>query len=193
MKRRNFILLALVTLVGFSGGGLLVIYYFNDTPMVRILTGGFSFPMQVFIGIIYGIITGWTAKTIVESDFLQPVRAHYAKLMSPLELSNFDIILISLCAGIGEELFFRAGIQPLLGLWPTSILFVALHGYLNPMNLRLSLYGMAMTVIIAGMGVLFLQTGIVTAIVAHAVIDVILLKMIDTMPEDVPAEDRDNY
>ena len=62
-------------------------------------------------------------------------------LVKSMNLNFIDVVFLSVCAGVGEELLFRAGIQPLLGVWVTSVLFVSIHGYLNPFNWRISLYG----------------------------------------------------
>jgi uncharacterized protein len=40
---------------------------------------------------------------------------------------RWNLILVSVFSGVGEEAFFRGALQPLLGLVVTSILFGALH------------------------------------------------------------------
>src|SRR5690606_14751744 len=90
------------------------------------------------------------------------------------KLSRAGMLVLSLCAGIGEELFFRAGIQPFLGIWWTAILFVFIHGYLDPRNWRISIYGLVMVGIIAWFGYRFETIGIVAAMIAHAAFDFIL-------------------
>jgi len=42
-------------------------------------------------------------------------------------LSGTDIALVALLSGLSEELFFRGAMQPVLGIWITSIIFGALH------------------------------------------------------------------
>jgi uncharacterized protein len=130
---------------------------------------------QIALGIAYGCITAEGGWQIIRTKTLQPAVEKYVKLTSQLNLKTLDIIVISFCAGFGEELLFRASIQPFLGIAFTSVLFVALHGYLNPRDWRISIYGLYMTAVIAGMGWLFRETGILTAAIAHMVIDIILL------------------
>lgn len=179
MNKKALLLLALFTLIGFSLIGVLVMYIFHPSKLELILDHGMPWHLQILIGLAYGTLTGWTARSLIASDFMTPVREKYAGLLGNISLSPVEIIFISLCAGIGEEMLFRAALQPLLGLWFTSILFVALHGYLSPNDLRLSAYGVALTVVIAGIGVLFITCGIITAMVSHAMIDIILLFMMD--------------
>jgi hypothetical protein len=98
---------------------------------------------------------------------------------------NFAIIVgVSLCAGIGEEIFFRGVVQPLpyCGVWVTAIFFVAIHGYLNPMDWRISIYGVYMTILIAGLGYLTDYMGLTTAMVAHTMIDVVLFSYLTKEP-----------
>ena len=42
-------------------------------------------------------------------------------------LRGSDITWLALLSGFSEELFFRGAMQPVLGLWLTSVLFGALH------------------------------------------------------------------
>lgn len=124
------------------------------------------------------------------SDILKEVRRFFIKFLKPFQFRFIDIIFISFCAGIGEELLFRASIQPLLGIWITAILFVLLHGYLSIRDWHLTIYGIFMVFVAAGLGYLFRFPGIYSAIVAHAIIDIGLLWVIthqtteSTAPED---------
>ena len=56
-----------------------------------------------------------------------------------------------------------------------TILFVLLHGYLNPFNLPLTFYGVYMIFVIGVMGLMTEHFGILTAMIAHTLIDIILL------------------
>lgn len=113
---------------------------------------------------------------------LQNTRKFFSGLIGQLNLRFIDILFISFCAGAGEEILFRGAIQPYLGVWITAILFVALHGYINPFNWRISIYGILMCLIIAGIGYLNDHVGLTSAIAAHFMIDVYLFKMLLTQP-----------
>lgn len=75
---------------------------------------------------------------------LRPLRRIFDDLRaSPLEPvirrgSALALGAIAVSAGAGEELLFREGIQPWLGLWATSLLFGALHA-LSPAYFLLAL------------------------------------------------------
>jgi len=175
MNRRTFFLLGLLTLVGFSSVGGWVIEQFQDIRFISLFQTEIPWYTQIGIGLLYGIVTATGAWLIVQSDLLTDTRTFFARIIQQLRLSIFDILFISFCAGVGEEILFRGAIQPYLGIWITAILFVAIHGYLNPKNWRLSVYGIYMCLVIGGMGYLCDYLGITTAIAAHFAIDVVLL------------------
>jgi membrane protease YdiL (CAAX protease family) len=91
-----------------------------------------------------------------------------------MNLNLFDILFLSLCAGFGEELLFRAGlqlwVQPLIG----SVFFVAIHGYLNPKDWDTSKFGLLVLVFIIGVSYGFEWYGLWFSMVAHASYDFVL-------------------
>jgi len=173
---KNIRVLGYLTLLGFGLLGLAMTYFTREEGLPAFFSGHYPISIQILTGLFYGFITGYIAWIIVIQDFMNPVRKKYGKLIKSMNLSLGDIWFLSFCAGVGEELFFRAGLQPLLGIWITAILFVAIHGYLNPWSWRISIYGIILCFFIAGLGYLTEEVGIVSAIVAHIMIDVILLK-----------------
>lgn len=175
MSRKIFFLLGFATLVGFSSIGAVIIEKVLDKPFLSIFEQITPWYFQVILGIIYGLLTSWVAWQIVKSSLLTPVRGFFAELIQDLHLTNYEIVFISFCAGVGEEILFRGAIQPLLGIWVTAILFIALHGYINPFNWRLSIYGIVMCFFIAGLGYMYEYIGLISAISAHFAIDVVLL------------------
>src|SRR5579859_513035 len=54
--------------------------------------------------------------------------------------------LLALTAAIGEEIAFRGALQPVFGLWPTSILFAAIHlqYVLTPASLLILVVGLGL-------------------------------------------------
>ncbi len=115
---------------------------------------------------------------IINRDFFKAEKEYYKRKVAVFNLNYFNIILVSLCAGIGEEIFFRAALQPIIGIWPTAIIFVILHGYINPRNWRISIYGFFMIIIMLGIGYLYETVGLISVMVAHTVIDIILFNML---------------
>lgn len=191
MNKKAFTWLALITLFGFSGLGMLLIGLFQDNTFAQVFFAGWPWWQQIGIGLGYGAISAGIAYWLIQRKFMRELSVVYAGMFNAMELSFQDILFISLSAGVGEEILFRAGIQPFLGLWLTSVLFVAIHGYLDPRNWRMFLYGSVMTLLIAGIGLLFDTVGLISCMVAHFTIDVLLLllvRRIKLIPEEPPLD-----
>ncbi|MBL4655969.1 MAG: CPBP family intramembrane metalloprotease [Bacteroidia bacterium] len=148
---------------------------FHDQTLLQVFEKGANYWMQLIHGIIFGTLAATIIIGLMQLKFFSEVGTFFEDLLQSIQLRTFDIFAISLCAGISEELFFRATIQPWLGVWITSILFVALHGYLDPRNWKLSIVGCFMVLVAAGLGYLFIFAGIMAAIIAHMVFDLIML------------------
>jgi membrane protease YdiL (CAAX protease family) len=144
---------------------------------------------QFIAGLITGALAGAMAKFIISLRWMKNVSHTYANLFGNFRLSWSEIIFISSCAGIGEEILFRGAIQPLLGIFITSIVFVAIHGYLNPKKKALFVYGVFMTGVIAFIGWQAERYGLLLAIVAHTVIDVILLYDLQSTAEQIQSNE----
>lgn len=175
---RQLFMMGLGTLVLMGGFGLLLVVFFHDTSILSLLTSGLPLGLQLGAGLLIGLLSSGIALWLITRKFFFNQYAYYQKLIHTFTWNPFSIFFVSVCAGVGEELLFRAGIQPFLGIGWTSVLFVALHGYLNPTNWRISVYGIFMVGIIAGFGYLFEKWGIVTVMVAHTIFDWVLLTVL---------------
>lgn len=172
-----------------------VIAHYAEIDLWARWTGDAAFWKQILIGIPAGLVSGFLALLIIRREFMRGVRVRYARMIGELDLNWSEILFISMCAGVGEELLFRGVLQPLIGdllgsinagIVMTAFLFVAIHGYLNPRDWRISVYGAFMTLVIAGLGWLTELYGVWTAVIAHMLIDVILLA--DDSDDDLQEE-----
>lgn len=185
MQRRKILGLGWLTLFGFSALGIVVHLYWLNQPIKTLFEFKWNPGLQLGLGLIGGLFFGFGAWLIIRQKFFKDQRTKYSHLFSGLKLKTFDIWFISFCAGAGEEIFFRGGIQPWLGVEITAIIFVAVHGYLNPMNWRLSLYGLYMTAVIVLIGYMAQYFGLLTAIIAHMMIDVVLFTRFLEEPQTI--------
>lgn len=101
-------------------------------------------------------------------------------MIKKLKLNFWDCLLISICAGVGEELLFRSGFQFYLGPIITTVLFVAIHGYLNPWNWRMSLYGLIVLPFIFIISYGYYEFGLWFCIMAHTAYDFVLFRAVST-------------
>ena len=180
--------LAWVTLLGFPFIGWLILYFFRDEPLQIMFRDSSPVAVQLIIGIVSGTLLGFGARWLIKQPFLNQVGIKYARLIQNFGISTAGIWFVSFCAGFGEELLFRGAIQPLIGIWITAFVFVAIHGYLDPRDWKISAYGLFMTVAIAALGYLTEFFGIWTAATAHMMIDVVLfyyLTRLKIQPETI--------
>ena len=122
------------------------------------------------VGLVIGAITAAGAWWLLQWNFLIPVAERYARLLRPWISGRRDRWFISCCAGVGEELLFRGAVQYWLGVPLTAIIFVALHGYLNPRNARVSVYGAYLVLCMWGFGLIVDRMGLLPAMVAHVLV-----------------------
>lgn len=174
INRKTFFILGLITLFGFGALGLLMVHFFQARSIWSLLTEGRSIPYQLYRGGLFGIIAAGNMLWLIETPLLGKSRRFFSDLIRKSNLQWSDLLFLSLAAGIGEELLFRAGIQPFLGIWITAVIFVAIHGYLNPLDWKMSIYGILMVVISGGLGYLYAYVGLFAAMMAHFLIDAIL-------------------
>jgi membrane protease YdiL (CAAX protease family) len=186
LKKTILMRLALATLIGMPLIAI-VVDRFSDTVNLQLaITGDANYSMQLLWGAISGLGIAVGAHLLIASPLLNEVNTSYARLLGRFRLTFSEILLISLCAGVGEEMLFRGAIQPFLGIPITSVLFVAIHGYLNPRDWRLSVYGIFMTAGIALLGYLCQTRGLLSAIVGHTLIDVYLLLYMQHTAKSIP-------
>jgi len=181
-SKNLILLLAFFTLVGFPAIGYLIFYFFGDGNISDLIFGKIAIPLQILIGFPIGWIAALIAAKLIQAKFMLPVREKYGNLITELNLNLWQIIFISFCAGVGEEWLFRAFLQPIWGVWITSFVFVALHGYLNPFDWRISVYGIYLTLVIIALGFMFEYWGIWASAAAHTAIDIVLLIFLTKTP-----------
>ena len=137
---------------------------------------------QLLRGSIYGVVVSLNALWIIYHDFFTESREYFSNLVRNMRLGVFEIILLSFCAGIGEELLFRGALQHWCGIWITAIVFIGLHGYLDPRDRSVMIYGCYMVITVAGFGYLYEQSGMIAAATAHTLVDIVLFGFLRFWP-----------
>lgn len=174
ISKKNLYQLSNLTLFGFSALGLMLVYFGQEKSAKELFFSGIPVHFQLLTGFGFGLSTAVIAVFLVNLKTMDSMTGVFRDMFNRLNIRLEDIVFYSFCAGFGEELLFRAGLQPILGIWPTAIFFVAIHGYLNPRNWKMLLYGVLLVFISAGFGYLFEWYGIYAAIVAHMVFDIVM-------------------
>ena len=106
------------------------------------------------------------------------LRDFMRRMLDEIRPRPADAVLVSIMAGISEELLFRAALQPLIGLWLASLVFALAHIGMVPRDRPQLMF----TAFVFGMGlvlgIVFDTIGLVAAIAAHAVYDAIVLLVV---------------
>ena len=128
--------------------------------------------VPVMLVAVYGLLVGYTcavdgcdALTQEETDADSPMAELLENLSWPV------VIIVALCAGVGEELFFRGVLQRWLGVWGQGVAFGLAHA-INVYPPQV-LFAFAMGVLF---GYLFKRGwSLVSLMIAHFLYDFVLL------------------
>lgn len=167
-------LLGLVTLLVFPLPSYFMLHFQEGTQLDEFLQIDSFSTVPVSYGLLFGIIYAFFASVILKAEIFEKLPLRIDKLVNDLNINVWDGIFLSLCAGIGEELLFRSGVQYYLGILATSILFVAIHGYFSIKNIKMSLYGIVVFPFILLISLGFEHFGLWFSICAHFSYDLTL-------------------
>lgn len=176
--RKKILFFGWVTLIVFPIPAYLLRYYLDDLTFGEFIQYTNFKVIAVGYGLELGIVYAILCYVLMQAPFFDSVPTKMDQLIGQMKLKIRDGIFLSLCAGVGEELLFRSGIQHYFGWIITSILFVALHGYLNPWNWRFSIYGIIVLPFIFLISLGFEMFGLWFAVAAHFAYDAVLFTFI---------------
>lgn len=71
------------------------------------------------------IVVGATPWLVRRAEWARALHAELKQIIEPL--SGAEITALAVASGLGEEVFFRGAMQPVLGLLITSLIFGAFH------------------------------------------------------------------
>ncbi len=142
MEKRKIYFLGLITLLVFPLPAFFILYFSEGIDPLDILKIGDHWFQNILYGFCLGLAYALFAFVILQAPIFRKVPLKVTDLVKKLRLNYLDAIFLSICAGIGEELLFRVGVQYYLGIYLTAILFVAVHGYFSLKKPLMSLYGL---------------------------------------------------
>jgi len=193
--------LALISFLIYTGLALLLIGGFHEDSVTELIDWGSSTADQLWIGLAAGTAAAgliiWFSSRPPLSRVLEDFTI--VRVLMKNRFSVTDRTLVSISAGVGEEFLFRGAIQPLLGIWATSFIFIAIHGYFKFKSTGHVLFAALMFGLSMMLGVLFEQAGLLSAMAAHTVYDLLLLWWADSRgrdsgmpdePDGIPSGDR---
>lgn len=180
MKKRALYILGLITLLVFPIPTFLVMWYLEGTSFIELLQFENFTYLKFGVGVEIGILYAFIALLLMNAPVFDKLPVRVETMVKNMKLSVWDCVFLSICAGVGEELLFRSGVQFYLGPLLTSVIFVAVHGYLNPFNWRMSIYGLIVLPFILMISYGFEEFGLWFAIGAHLSYDLVLFLSMST-------------
>jgi len=166
----------LLTCLLFVALALIITTAFHPKPLFSHWTVGQPIAMQLTIAGVFALLCTAGASIALRIPYLRRyVRVPDA--LQKIDLSGERPWVVGLCAGVGEELLFRAALQPLVGLWLGAILFAAAHMKTATLGSSSSWKRLAymLNVAVAGvaLGLVFEHLGLLAAVLIHATIDIV--------------------
>jgi len=179
--RQNLMMIGLVSGALWLALGSIILYFSSDEPLLHAFHSSIHMWQELAYGLGFGLVLGFIAVGMMRSKAFQEATKDFLvlKVFRKAQLGFWDILGLSLIAGVTEEWLFRAALQPLLGLWIAALLFVAVHGYFRFNNISEILFGAFMMALSVGLGYLFAYAGLLAAIVAHTTYDVIVMSSLN--------------
>ena len=151
------------------------ILYFTDRHFFDLFTIENDQFLSIFsflsIGIFFGLAVIW----ISEHPYFEDSLSKYTKILINFKITIWRAFYLSVCAGVGEEIFFRGALQPLLGIVLTAFFFVAIHGYFSIKDWKVSFFALLLTGFIIILGWSAREFSLWHAIAGHFSYDFVLL------------------
>lgn len=136
---------------------------------------------QLLVGQVLALVAALVSWLLFKLTASSVSSARTVESYARLDLRGLNPLWISIAAAIGEEVLFRAALQPLLGVWIVSLLFLLTH---VPVYRFRKLDGAAIAQaasVFAGsvvLGFVFEYVGLIASILVHAWIDIVGLLIV---------------
>lgn len=132
------------------------------------------FTTWTLIGIEFGLLVG-AIMLVATNGMGKQTFNQQIRLIRSFRLTVLDTLFLSLCAGLGEEYLFRIALQEWFHPLLVAVFFVAIHGYINPMDMSTTKFGLFVLLFIIALSYAVSVQGLWFCIMAHAAYDFLLL------------------
>jgi membrane protease YdiL (CAAX protease family) len=157
-----------------------IIWFSQDAPLA-VFTRPAAPLWQLVVGQGLALLAAIASYALYRLSARSESTAKTIATYSRLDLRGLNPLWMALAAAVGEEMLFRAALQPLLGIWITSLLFLATH---VPVY-RFRRFDRATLVQAAGifgtsvaLGFVFQYVGLIAAMLVHLWIDIVGLVVV---------------
>lgn len=174
LNRKSLFHLSIFTLIGFSLIAYILLHFSKTLDYWEMLALSNITFKSLSIGTGVGLLGAGLGLLLIQVLPNGKLDNLMKGIMDDLDPQWYHILFYSFCAGVGEEILFRGAMQHYIRLWPTAIIFVLIHGYLNIKDKTMFIYGVFLIFVSGAFGYLHKFLGIYAAISAHFIYDVIM-------------------
>jgi len=157
-----------------------VIHFTQDAPLA-VFTRPAAPMWQLVIGQGLALVAAIASYAVYRMTARSASTARTIETYARLDLRGLNPLWMALAAAVGEEMLFRAALQPLLGVWITSILFLATHVPVYRFR-QLDKATLAQAAGVFGvsvaLGFIFQYVGLIAALLVHLWIDIVGLLVV---------------
>jgi membrane protease YdiL (CAAX protease family) len=80
----------------------------------------------LLIGLVLGLLIVFASRLAVHRfEWARALHREFRSLLSPL--TDLEIVVLAIASSVGEEMFFRGALMPVVGIWLSSAVFALLH------------------------------------------------------------------
>lgn len=158
-----------------------LLWYFKDytlNELIGVLELDKLYSPLTLLGLEFGLFYGIIVLIVSQAPLFKELSSPQTDLLKKIDFNWFDIFFISFCAGFGEEILFRAGIQTWLGPWITSLFFIAIHGYFSITSFKKNALGLLLFPFILLLSFAYDAFGLWFCIAAHFAYDFLMFAMV---------------
>jgi hypothetical protein len=157
------------------------IIYFGQSQPLAIFSRPVGPLSQLLVGQVLALIAAAVSWLLFRMTASSASSARTVQSYARLDLRGLNPLWIAIAAAVGEEMLFRAALQPLLGVWIVSLLFLLTHvpvyrfRQLDGATLAqaLSVFGGSVV-----LGFVFQYVGLIASMLVHAWIDIVGLLIV---------------
>ena len=170
----------ILTCAAFSLIALAIILIAQDAPLL-VVTGPMGWGSQLLFGLAISALAAVGSYLGFRLTAGSEATRNTIKAYGRLDLSGLNPLWISLAAAIGEELLFRAALQPLLGVWVSSLIFLLTHTPVYQFR-KLDRATLVQAAGVFGasvaLGFIYQYVGLLAAMLVHTALDVVGLYVV---------------
>jgi uncharacterized protein len=157
------------------------IIYFSRTVPLAVFTRPLAPLWQLLAGQGLALVAAVASYAMFRYTAGSAATARTIARYQRLDLRGMNPLWIALAAAIGEEMLFRAALQPLLGLWLASLVFLVTHVPVYRFR-RLDKPALAQVATVFGgsvaLGLVFDHVGFIAAVLVHLWVDIVGLLIV---------------